>query len=230
MRNQSTGRCRSPARTRDQINAKRRAATRSKPCGEGKVRDIKSGRCRNKKVSKRMTAPARRSSRKTLSKRPLTRLSGGAKSQKKCKPGYERDGKTNRCLSTSPRNKALRDSYAKAKANRDASCDAWRRQNAYTKFQKGSTSSSSASSDEAPEPRRRSPRLLATGKLAGGMMKRVGTKHEVYHGKAKLTAGGLTKMDLKPNAQGKIVSKKQSAIGKERYRQNGLALYKAANF
>ena len=46
--------------------------------------------------------------------------------------------------------------------------------------------------------------------------KRKGSKHEVYHGKALRTAGGLTKADLILNRSGKVVSKKQSAAGKKR--------------
>ena len=48
------------------------------------------------------------------------------------------------------------------------------------------------------------------------MQKRKGTKHEVFHGKALRTAGGLTRVDLILNKSGKVVSKKQSIAGKKR--------------
>ena len=41
-----------------------------------------------------------------------------------------------------------------------------------------------------------------------------GTKHEVFHGHAHRTAGGLKREDLVKNARGKVVSKKQQAHGK----------------
>ena len=41
----------------------------------------------------------------------------------------------------------------------------------------------------------------------------VGTKLQVWHGTADRTAGGLTKSDLMKNKRGKVVSKKQHAIG-----------------
>jgi hypothetical protein len=44
-------------------------------------------------------------------------------------------------------------------------------------------------------------------------MKTVGTKREVYNGKAHHTAGKLTKSDLMKSKKGKIVSKKQHAAG-----------------
>lgn len=47
--------------------------------------------------------------------------------------------------------------------------------------------------------------------------KTIGTKKEVYHGLAKRTAGRLTKSDLIKNSRGKIVSKKQAALGKKNY-------------
>ena len=50
--------------------------------------------------------------------------------------------------------------------------------------------------------------------LAG--MKRRGNKHEVYHGRAYRTAGGLKKADLMLNRYGKVVSRKQSEAGKRR--------------
>ena len=47
-------------------------------------------------------------------------------------------------------------------------------------------------------------------------MKRRGTKHDVYHGRALKTAGGLTRSDLTLNKTGKVVSKRQSEAGKKR--------------
>ncbi len=46
-------------------------------------------------------------------------------------------------------------------------------------------------------------------------MKVRGNKHEVYHGHALKTAGGLTRADLTMNARNKVVSKKQSERGKK---------------
>ena len=46
-------------------------------------------------------------------------------------------------------------------------------------------------------------------------MKVRGNKHEVYHGHALKTAGGLTKADLTLNSRNKVVSKKQSERGKK---------------
>jgi hypothetical protein len=47
---------------------------------------------------------------------------------------------------------------------------------------------------------------------------RVGTRSQVMHGNAKMTGGGLKKKDLKYNKQGKIVSKKMSAMAKKEKR------------
>jgi len=47
---------------------------------------------------------------------------------------------------------------------------------------------------------------------------RVGSRAQVMHGNAKMTGGGLKKKDLKYNKQGKIVSKKMSAIAKKEKR------------
>ena len=49
-------------------------------------------------------------------------------------------------------------------------------------------------------------------------MQRVGSRAQVMHGNAKQTGGGLKKKDLKYNKQGKIVSKKMSAIAKKEKR------------
>ena len=49
-------------------------------------------------------------------------------------------------------------------------------------------------------------------------MQRVGSRAQVMHGNAKQTGGGLKKKDLKYNKQGKIVSKKMSAMAKKEKR------------
>ena len=49
-------------------------------------------------------------------------------------------------------------------------------------------------------------------------MQRVGSRCQVMHGNAKMTGGGLKKKDLKYNKQGKIVSKKMSAMAKKEKR------------
>ncbi len=51
-------------------------------------------------------------------------------------------------------------------------------------------------------------------------MKTVGTKREVYNGKAHHTAGQLTKSDLMKSKKGKIVSKKQHAAGLKAAKNN----------
>merc|ERR550534_1060231 len=43
----------------------------------------------------------------------------------------------------------------------------------------------------------------------------IGTKRKVWNGTKKYTAGGLTKSDLCLNKAGKVVSKKQHAMGKK---------------
>ena len=44
----------------------------------------------------------------------------------------------------------------------------------------------------------------------------IGSRAQVMHGNAKKTSGGLTKKQLKYNKQGKIVSKKASALAKKK--------------
>ena len=46
----------------------------------------------------------------------------------------------------------------------------------------------------------------------------IGTRYQVMNGTAKKTSGGLTKSQLKYNKQGKIVSKKASALAKKNNR------------
>ena len=43
-----------------------------------------------------------------------------------------------------------------------------------------------------------------------------GSKHEVFHGRALKTPGGLMREHLMLNKHGKVVSRKQSAAGKRR--------------
>ena len=49
-------------------------------------------------------------------------------------------------------------------------------------------------------------------------IKSTGTRAQVMHGTAKKTSGGLTKAQLKYNKQGKIVSRKASALAKKNNR------------
>ena len=49
-------------------------------------------------------------------------------------------------------------------------------------------------------------------------MLKVGSRAQVMHGNAKMTGGGLKKKDLKYNKQGRIVSKKMSAMAKKEKR------------
>ena len=44
---------------------------------------------------------------------------------------------------------------------------------------------------------------------------RIGSRAMVMHGTARQTSGGLKKKDLKYNKQGRIVSKKASALAKK---------------
>ncbi len=54
-------------------------------------------------------------------------------------------------------------------------------------------------------------------------MKKYGTRREVWSGNAEMTKGGLKKDDLKVRARdGKLVSKKKSALGKASYAKNQL--------
>ena len=47
--------------------------------------------------------------------------------------------------------------------------------------------------------------------------KSIGSRHDVYYGKAVHTAGGLGKDDLCLNSRGRVVSKKMSERAKARY-------------
>jgi hypothetical protein len=50
---------------------------------------------------------------------------------------------------------------------------------------------------------------------AGGKVKAVGTKAEVFHGTAKHTSGGLHKKDLMKTKRGRIVSRRKHAAGQK---------------
>jgi len=55
--------------------------------------------------------------------------------------------------------------------------------------------------------------------LSGGEIPTVGSKYEVYRGKAQRTSGGLTRKDLGLNKRGKVVSLKQAAAGKKAFKR-----------
>jgi hypothetical protein len=46
-------------------------------------------------------------------------------------------------------------------------------------------------------------------------MQTIGTRAQVWHGTAKKTSGGLTKVNLMKNKHGRIVSKRKHASGKK---------------
>ena len=48
------------------------------------------------------------------------------------------------------------------------------------------------------------------------MVKRIGSRSEVYHGNAQKTSGGLTKNDLVKNKFGYIVSRKKSNMARQK--------------
>ena len=48
--------------------------------------------------------------------------------------------------------------------------------------------------------------------------KSIGSRAQVMHGNARKTSGGLTKKQLKYNKQGKIVSRKASALARKNNR------------
>ena len=53
-------------------------------------------------------------------------------------------------------------------------------------------------------------------------MGKIGTKKEVWDGKAEKTVGGLTKGALAKSKSGKIVSKKKQAMARARFAKSGL--------
>jgi hypothetical protein len=61
----------------------------------------------------------------------------------------------------------------------------------------------------------------------GAKMPAVGTKAQVWHGKAKHTSGGLTRKDLMKTKKGRIVSRKKHAAGKKALKRLTKAGYKA---
>ena len=61
--------------------------------------------------------------------------------------------------------------------------------------------------------------------LGGGEIPTVGSKYEVYRGKAQRTSGGLTRKDLGLNKRGKVVSLKQAAAGKKAFKRLAKAGY-----
>ena len=63
--------------------------------------------------------------------------------------------------------------------------------------------------------------------MAGGALKTVGTKAQVFHGKAKHTSGGLTRKDLMHTKKGRIVSRKKHAAGKKALKRLVKAGFKA---
>lgn len=62
--------------------------------------------------------------------------------------------------------------------------------------------------------------------LLGGGNAQIGSKAEVFHGKAQRTSGGLTRKDLVMNKRGRIVSLKQQAAGKKAFSRLVKAGYK----
>lgn len=70
------------------------------------------------------------------------------------------------------------------------------------------------------------PKTKRKAKAGAGLptikVKRIGTKREVWNGKAQQTSGGLRKTDLIKNKRGSIVSKKKSELGKKLYAERGL--------
>merc|ERR1711970_939749 len=55
-----------------------------------------------------------------------------------------------------------------------------------------------------------------------------GAKARVFSGSKEKTSGGLKKSALTRNKDGKVVSKKASALGKKQYQRNGLAKWTKA--
>jgi uncharacterized protein YjbJ (UPF0337 family) len=60
--------------------------------------------------------------------------------------------------------------------------------------------------------------------------KTIGTKKEVFFGKAKHTSGKLKKNDLMQNKSGKIISKKKYLQGKIAFKNNQLKPKTSAEF
>lgn len=62
--------------------------------------------------------------------------------------------------------------------------------------------------------------------LPDGVLKRCGTRVEVFYGSALQTKGGLKKSDLKLNGRGRIVSIKASNVAKKLFESKINGLYK----
>ena len=54
------------------------------------------------------------------------------------------------------------------------------------------------------------------------MVKRIGSKAQVWHQTALQTSGGLKKEDLMMNKRGRIVSKKKHVLGQAAFKRNNL--------
>jgi hypothetical protein len=61
----------------------------------------------------------------------------------------------------------------------------------------------------------------------GAKIPAVGSKAQVFHGKAKHTSGGLTRKDLMQTKKGRIVSRKKHAAGKKALKRLHKAGFKA---
>merc|ERR1711955_47751 len=61
-------------------------------------------------------------------------------------------------------------------------------------------------------------KAMRVSKIAKGKR----AKSSVFRGTKIATSGGLKKNDLIRNKEGKVVSKKASAVGKKLYKQNGI--------
>merc|ERR1712150_248605 len=55
-----------------------------------------------------------------------------------------------------------------------------------------------------------------------------GSRRQVWNGSKAKTNGSMTKSDLMMNKRGKVVSKKAHALGKRRYKKNGLSKWTKA--
>lgn len=73
----------------------------------------------------------------------------------------------------------------------------------------------SSTDEESPKKKRK----LAAGKVEvdGVVIKRIGTKREVFHGKAQRTSGGLVKEDIIKSSSGRIVSRLASETAKKNW-------------
>ena len=67
-------------------------------------------------------------------------------------------------------------------------------------------------------------KAMKVSKIAKGKR----SKSSVFRGSKERTSGGLKRGDLMKNKRGKVVSKKASALAKQRFQKNGLAKWAAA--